>query len=50
MNLNVKPLKKCVYFWVPSIACPNLTSLYINYMTNGFVSVVKKGFLILCFQ
>ena len=45
MSLNVKPLKKCMYFWVPSIACPKLTSLCINYTTNGFVPVVRKSIL-----
>ena len=44
-TLNVKPLKKCMYFWVSSISCPNLTLLYINYMTNGFVPVVPKRIL-----
>ena len=38
-------LEKCMYFWVPSIACTNLTSLYINYTTNGFVPVVQKMIL-----
>ena len=45
ITLNVKPLKKCMYLWVPSIVCPKLTSLYINYMTNGFVPVVQKRIL-----
>ena len=31
-----------MHFLVPSIACPNLTLLYINYTTNGFVLVVPK--------
>ena len=31
-----------MYVWVPSVVCPKLTPLYINYMTNGFVSVVWK--------
>ena len=34
-----------MYFWVPSITCPKLKSLYINYMTNGFVPVVQKKIL-----
>ena len=29
-------------FWVPSIASFKLTTLYINYSTNGFVQVVWK--------
>ena len=45
VTLNGKPLKKCMYFWVPIIACPNLTSLYINYTTNRFVPVVRKRIL-----
>ena len=32
-------------FWVPHISCHSLTSLYINYMTNGFVPVVRKRIL-----
>ena len=42
VTLNVKPLKKCMYFWVPSIDCPRWTPVYINYMANRFVSVVWK--------
>ena len=34
-----------MYFWVPNIACPKLTPLYINYTTNGFVPVVRKSLL-----
>ena len=49
VNLNIKPLKKCVYFWVPIIVCPNLTSLYIHYTTNGFVPVVRKMILHIMF-
>ena len=45
VTLNVKPPKKCMYFWVPIIACPKLTSLYINYTTNEFVPVVRKRIL-----
>ena len=43
--LNFKPLQKCMYFWVPRIACTKLTLLYINYTTNGFVPVVQKRIL-----
>ena len=42
ITLNVKPLKKCMYFWIPRITCTKLTFLYINYRTNGFVPVVWK--------
>ena len=42
VTLGVKTLKKCMYIWVTSIGCPKLTSLYINYTTNGFVPVVQK--------
>ena len=42
ITLNFKPLKKCMNFWVPSIACLNLTLLYINYRTNVFIPVVRK--------
>ena len=44
-TLNVKPLKQCMYFWIHSISCPKLTSLYINYTTNGFVPVVQERIL-----
>ena len=40
--LNVKALNKCMYFWVTSIACPNLALLYIHYKTNVFVPVARK--------
>ena len=45
MTLTVKPLKNFTYFWVRSIACPKLTSNYINYTTNVFVPVVWKRIL-----
>ena len=34
-----------MYFWVPSFACPKLTSLYINYVTYGSVKVARKKIL-----
>ena len=40
-----KPLKRCMYFWFPRIACINITLLYINYTTNGFLPVVQKRIL-----
>ena len=43
--LNVKPLKQCMYFWVPSIAFPKLELLYINYTINIFVPAVQKKIL-----
>ena len=46
VNLNVKPLKKCMYCWEPIITHPKLTLLYINYTTNVFVPVVNAS---LCF-
>ena len=45
VTLNVKPLKKCMYFWVSRIACTSSTLLYINYTTNGFVPVVWKSII-----
>ena len=34
-----------MYLWVPIIACPKLTLLYINYTTNIFVPVLRKRIL-----
>ena len=45
VTLNIKPIKKCVYFWVPIIYCTKLKLLYINHTTNGFVPVVQKRIL-----
>ena len=45
VTLTVKPLKNFMYFWVPSIACPKLTSLYINNTNHEFIPVVQKRIL-----
>ena len=45
MTLNVKPLKKVMYFWLPRIAYPKLTPLCINYKTNALISVLQKRIL-----
>ena len=45
VTLSVKLLKKFLYSWVPRIACTKLLSLYINYTTNGFISVIRKRIL-----
>ena len=45
VNLNVKPLKKEMNLWVLIIACPDSTSLYMNYMNNRFIPVVQKRIL-----
>ena len=37
VTLHVKPLKKCIYFWVPIIACPKLTFfLSITQLTYSY--------------
>ena len=43
MTLNVKPLRKCMQFWVHIISYHKLTSLYINYTTNVFLPVVHAS-------
>ena len=45
MTIDVKTLKKCMYFWVPNISCTKFTSLYINCTTNRFLPVVRKTIL-----
>ena len=45
MTLTVKPLKNFMCFWVPRISCTKINSLYINYMTNSFVPVVRNRIL-----
>ena len=45
VTLNDKPLKKCMYFWVPSIECPKFTSLYMNFTTKRIMLVLQKSIL-----